>query len=222
MSARSSLHSALLVAAVLAGGCGNKTKPPPEADPAQVQDLAKKLVANMPGMAAVRECKDADFANTTTLTFRSVLQLAGEALSPEPRDADWINPPQLDSPAIRTLLDSKDDTAKRRAAADVLAAKAYLLYKVDVVNAPIALLIKELKIGTVLTRAIVYEKTATPRCVVSVDFQNDRAKSDWAISVSDKTLIDPAVAKAMRDDLAEQFLKNAPGRAPAAPPPSKK
>jgi hypothetical protein len=196
--------------------CKKPAPPVPEADPAKVAVLAKQLVANMPGMAAVRQCKDADFANTTPLTFRSTLLLAGEAPSTtEPRDAEWINPPQLDGAAIRTLLDSKDTTAKRRAAAEVLASKAFLMFKVDVVNAPMALLVKELKIGTILSRAIRYEANGQPTCVINVDFQNDRAKSDWAISVSDKTLIDPKVAQALREDLADQFLKHAPGRAPA-------
>jgi hypothetical protein len=85
------------------------------------------------------------------------------------------------------------------------------VHKVDVVNAPIALGIKELKIGSASARAIRYERNGKPTCVSLVDFTNDRAKSDWAISVSDKTLIDPAVAKAMRDDLAAQYVKRAPG-----------
>lgn len=179
----------------------------PEADPAKVGALAHKLIANEPGMAAVRECKDADYVNTMPVTWRTLKLLGGDPIGKENREADWINPPQLDAPAFRKVLESKD----RHAAAQVLRANAYLVHKVDVVNAPIALGIKELKIGSIGARAIRYERDGKPTCVALVDFTNDRAKSDWAISVSDKTLIDPAVAKAMRDDLADQYLKNAPG-----------
>lgn len=221
MSGRSSLRRLALLAAAVCG-CSHPA-PQPEADPAKVGALGKQLVANMPGMAAVRQCKDADFVDATTLTFRSLLLLAGEAPSPtEPRDAEWVNPPDLDAAPIRALLDAKTDaTAKRRAAASVLASKAFVLYKVDVVNAPMALGIKELKTGTILSRAIRYEANGQPTCVINVDFQNDRAKSDWAISVSDKAWIDPAVAKALRDDLAVQFLKNAPGQPKTPPAPAK-
>jgi hypothetical protein len=164
-------------------------------------------------MASVRECKDADYANTIPMTWRSLRTIAGDPITKENREADWINPPQLDAPAIRMLLESKDPTMQRRAAATILAKNAaYLVHKVDVVNAPIALGIKELKIGSASARAIRYERNGKPTCVSLVDFTNDRAKSDWAISVSDKTLIDPAVAKAMRDDLADQYVKHAPGR----------
>jgi hypothetical protein len=217
MSVRSSRRSLALVALAFAA-----CKPSvPEADPAKVSALAKKLVTNMPGMAAVRQCTDADYAGVTTLTFRSLLQLSGEAPSEkEPRDAEWINPPALDSASIRGVLDAKDATAKRQAAAQVLKSKAFLLYKVDVVNAPMALLVKELKTGTILSRVIRYEANGQPTCVSNVDFQNDRAKSDWAIEASDQALIDPAVAKALRDDLAAQYLIHAPGqpKPPATPP----
>jgi hypothetical protein len=185
----------------------------PEADPAKVKALAHQLIANEPGMAAVRECKDADFVNTIPMTWRSLRTIAGDPITKENREADWINPPQLDAPAIRTFLDSKDTTVQRRAAAQILAKNAaYLIHKVDVVNAPIALGIKELKLGSASARAIRYERDGRPTCVALVDFTNDRAKSDWAISVSDKTLIDPAVAKAMREDLANEYVKHAPGR----------
>jgi hypothetical protein len=185
----------------------------PEADPAKVKALAKQLIQNEPGMAAVRECKDADFANTLPVTWRTVKLLASDPIGKENREADWINPVQLEvPPSFRTVLESKDSTAQRRAAAQVLRANAYLVHKVDVVNAPIALGIKELKIGSIGARAIRYERDGKPTCVALVDFTNDRKKAEWAMSVSDKTLIDPAVAQAMRDDLVDQYLKHAPGR----------
>lgn len=202
MQARSLLFSLLIA-------CKAKQ---PEADPAKVKNLARQLIQNEPGMAAVRDCKDADYENTQPVTWRTLKLLAGDPIGKENREADWINPPQLEAPGFRTVLESKDKTTQRRAAAQVLRAKAYLVHKVEVVNAPIALGIKELKIGSISARAIRYERNGQPSCVVIVDFQNDRAKSEWAISVSDKTLIDPAVAKAMRDDLVDQYLKHAPSR----------
>jgi hypothetical protein len=179
----------------------------PEADPAKVKALAHQLIQNEPGMAAVRECKDADYEKTLPVTWRTLKLLSGDPIGKENREADWINPAQLEAPAFRAVLEKND----RRAAAQVLRANAYLVHKVEVVNAPIALGIKELKIGSIAARAIRYERNGKPTCVMIVDFTNDRAKSDWAISVSDKTLIDPAVAKAMRDDLVDQYLKHAPG-----------
>ena len=205
------VRSLLLSLTVLGlGACKAKQ---PEADPAKVKNLAHQLIANEPGMSAVRECKDADYANTIPMTWRSLRTIAGDPITKENREAEWINPTQLDAPAIRTFLEANDTTQKRRAAATILAKNAaYLVHKVDVVNAPIALGIKELKIGSASARAIRYERNGKPTCVSLVDFTNDRAKSDWAIRVSDKTLIDPAVAKAMRDDLADQYVKHAPGR----------
>src|SRR5690606_4037395 len=109
------------------------------------------------------------------------------------------------------LLDDKaDQTARRRAAAQVLAAKAFLVHKVDVVNAPIALEIKHLARGTIHARVIRFDTNAKPVCVSQVEFQNDEKKSDWAISVSTKNLIDPEVARLMREDLREQYVKAAP------------
>lgn len=214
MSGRSSLRSVLALAALAA--CGKSAPPAPEADPSKVIDIAKKLEMNMPGMSTVPDCKDADYVGTLPVTYRSVMLLAGETPSVEPRDAEWINPVELDAMPVRALLDGKDAKVKRRAAAEVLAAKAFLMFKVDVVNAPMALGFKELKIGTVLTRVIKFDRAGNPTCVGRVEFQNDQAKSDWAISVSDKAVIDPAVAKALRDDLAAQYVKNAPH--PAAIP----
>ena len=196
--------------------CGKSAPPAPEADPAKVIDIAKKISMNMPGMSTVPDCKDADYVGTLPVTYRSLVLLAGEVPSVEARDQDWINPVELDATPVRELLEGKDTKRKRRAAAQMLKANAYLLYKVDVVNAPMALGFKELKIGTVLTRVIKFDRAGVATCVGRVEFQNDQAKSDWAISVSDKAVIDPAVAKALRDDLAAQYVKNAPR--PAAIP----
>jgi len=202
MSGRSSLRSALLLLAA----CGHSAPKQPEADPAAVKALAKKMADSVPAPAAVRLCTKADYQGIPTVTFRTVLQLAGEPLHADPEHADWINPPGLESDAMHAVA-----TGDRHAAASLLAAPGWLVYKVDMVNAPIALGVKELKIGTIGARAIRYStKTGLPDCVEVFYFQNDQAKSDWAISKSDRAIIDPAVAKAMRDDLTAQYLTHAP------------
>jgi hypothetical protein len=203
MSARSSLHSGGLL--VLLAACHSAPKQP-EADPAQVKTLVEKMVNNVPTPGAVRQCTKADYRGVPTVTFRTLLQLAGEQLKSDPEHADWINPRALDADAFHAVA-----TGDRHAAATVLAPAGWIVYKVDMVNAPIALGVKELKIGTIGARAMRFStKTGLPDCVEVFFFQNDQAKSDWAIAQSNRTLIDPAVAKAMRDDLAAQFLTHAP------------
>lgn len=211
MSVRSSLLSLALVA-----GCKTPAKPA-EADPAQVKALAAKMGQNVPAPQAVRACQPADYTGLPTVTYVSLLQLGGLPVSGDPEHRAWINPPGLESQAIHDLAGS-DATAQRRAAATLLHAPAWLVYKVDMVNAPMALGIKELKIGTIGARAIRFStKTALPECVEVFYFQNDQQKSDWAISKSDRAIIDPAIAKQLRDDLAAQYLTHAPKPpAPAA------
>ena len=210
MWGRSSARSAvLLLAAGMLAAC--KSGPSrPEADPAEVKKLADKMAREVPTPAAVRDCTPEDFNGALPMTFRSLAVLSGRTPNPRPEDADWINPPQLDAPAVRMFLDSKDKTHVRQAAAELLAAPAWVVYKVDYVNAPMALGVKELKIGTIGTRIIRYEKTGMPLCVLVFNFQNTKQVSDDAIEISDKATIDPAVAKILRDDLTAQWIKLAP------------
>lgn len=226
MSERSSRRDAWLAlacaAAVVggAGACKKKSAPKkPEADPAEVTKLAAKMLRNVPTPAAARECTDADFEGGMTLTWRTLTLLGGSKPPARPEDEDWINPAALDAPAARTLLEPPSDTLARQAAAELLSAPFWVVYKVDYVNAPMALGVKELKRGTVGTRIIRYEKSGVPGCVLVWFFQNDEKISDDAIAVSDKAAIDPAVAKILRDDLVEQFIKLAPR--PKAPPAAK-
>ena len=216
MSARSSARSLLVLAGVAA------CKHPPEEDPAKFLVIADRMYHNVPTPAAVRDCKPEELIGAS-MTRRSLLLVDGRPLDPTAEHADWINPTELDSPAIRVLLDANaDTTAKRRATAELLAAPAYLVYRLDVVAAPIALGVKDLKIGTIGGRLFRYDTTGKPVCVVLFTFQDDKAKSDWAIEKSASAgVIDPAVAKAMREDLYEQYLRNAPrapGSVPLAPP----
>ena len=209
MSARSLLCSCVVVA------CGKTADAPkkPTADPAKVHALAVEMVKNVPAMAAVPECEDAQLAGGATMTYRTVQELAGEKIPNDPEHAAWINPPALDAPGARKLAGGAAD---REAAGELLAAPFYVVYRVDMVNAPVALAIKELKIGTVGVRVIRYDKAGRAICERPFYFQNDQAKSDWAIAHSTHVMIDPEVAEAMRVDLAEQFVKQAPRGAGSA------
>jgi hypothetical protein len=187
MWARSSRPSLLLLAIV---ACGHREQP--AADPAALRALAARMTHNVPAPGALRDCTPEDL-HGTSLTFRSLELLAGEPLSARPEDAEWINPAELD-----------------HTPAELRAAKAWVVYKVDLVNAPMALGVKELKIGTVHTRVIRYEASGAPTCALVFSFQNDPAVSAKAIEVSDKAQIDPQVMKVLREDLVAQYLKLAP------------
>ena len=152
------------------------------------------------------------------MTWRTLVQLGKGKIAQRPEDSDWINPTQLDAPAARTLLEPKDKKLARQAAAELLAAPFWIVYKVDYLNAPMALGVKELKRGVIGTRVIRYEKnTALPSCVLVFNFANDQKISDDAIEVSDKAEIDPAVAKILRDDLVHQYITQAPRGNPPKP-----
>jgi hypothetical protein len=209
MSARSSRRELLVVACALAA-CGKSGPKKPEADPAQVSKLAAQMARQVPTPAATRDCTPEDLVGGAPMTWRTLVQLSGEKVATRPEDQDWINPKELDAPGARVVLDPKDKKLARQAAAELLAAPFWVVYKVDYVNAPMALGVKELKIGTVATRIIRYEKTGAPACVLVWFFQNDQKISDDAIAISDKAEIDPAVAKILRDDLVHQYITQAP------------
>jgi hypothetical protein len=210
MWARSSALSLLALAA-----CGHKAHKP-EADPAKVVALAAKLIDNTPVPVAVRECKPDELGAPMEVTGRTLRELAGQKLGTENEDAEWINPHELDTAAARTFVETTDATQKREAAAVMLAAPAWIVYHVDLVNAPMAIGVKELKIGTIGMRLIRYDKDARPVCVTVFNFQNTQEKTDWAISITNKAYVDAAVAKELRDDLKAQYLKLVP-RGAAAP-----
>ena len=215
MSGRSSRRD-LIAVAVLAAACGKHAPSRPELDPARVKTHAHQVAQNLPAPAAVRQCKPDDLVGGATLTFRTVLELAGEPIEKGPEHAEWINPPALDAPAAHVLLDANaDTTAKRQAAAELEAAPFWIVYHVDLVDAPLALGIKELKIGTVSTTVLRFDAKGLPTCMMTFVFQNTKEKSDWGIAKSDRAAVDPSVAQALRDDLAAQFVKLAPGQPPA-------
>ena len=206
-------RSAILGLTLLAVGC----KQHPEADPAKATALATKMIKDVP-VPGYTDCTGEQVIGGATMTYPTAMKIAGKQVGPEHEMADWINPVELDSPAARTLADAAaGDTAKRRATAELLAAPFYLVYVVDHVNAPIALGIKELKLGSASGRALRYTKNGTLQCVRVFVWANDEAKNQWAMDASDKALIDPAVAQAMKDDLRAQMLKRV--AALGAPPP---
>ena len=202
MSAPSSRRSALVVVALLAA-CGDKV---PEADPAKATALAKAMAENPPAPAGVPTCTGPELRDGVRLSWRSLLLLAKDTLRDVPERAEWTNPAALDAPAVRTLLDAAaTETARRRAAAVFVRAPAFVVYRIDMVDIPIALNVKELKRGFVSVRAIRYAKGA-PTCIRVFNVQNDKAKSEWAMRTSNRPEVDPAVTQALRDDLQVQYL----------------
>lgn len=204
---RSSLRS-LLVASACA--CGHAASGP-EADPAQIKSLAVQMIANMPMPAALPACTPADLAGPD-ISYRTLRTFAGLPLTTDPEQSDWVNPTALEVAPARVLAEpASDATAQREAAGQLLAANAWIIHRVQFVGAPLALGVKELKIGTVNTAIIRFDaKTARPTCVQQFAFQNTKATSDWAISVCDKPYVDKRVQQVLRDDLAAQYLKLAP------------
>lgn len=203
MSGPSSPRSALLALALVSACGGEKV---PEADPAKVAVLAKQMIKNIPAPAGAPDCTVGDL-HGVPMTAATMFQLAGEPLpAGRPEYADWVNPAALDAPAARVLLDTAaSETDRRRAAATLLGAHAFIVYKVEMVNVPLALQLKELKRGAVGMRAIGYEANGAPKCVLVFTVQNDLAVANWAMDQSNKAVIDPAIAKAVREDLTKQI-----------------
>ncbi len=201
MSARSFARSGCLLVAALAA-CGSKK---PEADPAKVTELAKAIAANPPPFAGVRKCAAADYQQPS-MSQVTLLRLAKEEVPTTHERVDWMNPPELDAPFARVLVDSTDEKQRRVAAAELLAAKAFMIIRIDMLDVPLALEMKELKRGAVGIRAIGYDRAGNVTCTTPFTVQNDKAKSEWAMKTSDKARVDPAVAQALRDDLKVQLL----------------
>jgi hypothetical protein len=205
MSARSSTRDLVLACAIAA--CGSK---PPEADPEAIAQLARVMIRNTPAPAGLRSCAPSELVGVP-MTHLTLARLAHQPLADYPYNAEWANPPELDAPAARAIADAHADaTASRRAAAELLAAQSYIVYRLDYLDAPIALGMKSPKRGALGGRAIRYDRDGRPSCLIVFGIRNDEARSDWAIAHSDRALIDPAVAQAMRDDLAAQYVLHAP------------
>jgi len=204
MSARSFGHKFRLVGALVAlAACGGKSKP--EADPAKVQALATQMANNPPPLAGMRACQAEDF-RLPSMTQPTLLKLAQQEVPANPERLPWMNPPEVDAPYARVLIDSTDEKLRRQAAAEFLAAKGYMVWRVDMLDVPLALEIKELKRGAVGIRAIGYDKAGNASCVQQFTVQNDKAVSESAMQRSDKARVDPKIAQELRDDLKVQLL----------------
>jgi hypothetical protein len=214
MSARSSALEVLVVATALAACRGGPKGP--EADPAAVTALYKKIFANVPKPGAVPECNYDQMLGGATVTRKTMTLLAQAPVDTTPPFADYVNATEVDSPAARTLLDSSDDGEKRRAAAELLAAPFHLVYHVDLVDTPLALGVKDFKKGYVGARALRYDKHGAIVCARSFVWTNTKAKKAWAIETTQRPQVTPEVKQAMQDDLRSQMLARIAGL--GAPP----
>lgn len=201
MSARSSLHSVVLLAVA---ACSSK-KGPPEADPAEVVARAQLMIKNTPAPVSAPNCTVPQLG-APGITARSLILLAGNAMPTTPERTDWINPSELDDPTVRAYLEAKDDTAKRQAAASLLALKSFVVFRAEMIDVPLAVGVKELKRGAAGLRAIGYDGAGNVTCITVFSIKNDKAVSEWAMDESDKAVVDPAVAKALQQDLKTQLL----------------
>jgi hypothetical protein len=196
----------LAAVAALAGACSGPRKP--EANPERLVPLLKAMDRNTPAPGGAPTCKAEQLVGGATMTQATLLKIAKEPANPGAEREDWINPAELDSPAARELIDpAVDDTIRRQAAYELLSAPFYLVYRIDMVDAPMALGVKDLKRGTVGGRALRYDRKGDIVCIQLLKFQSSRDKSDWAIVKSNLPVMDPAVAEALRADLRDQLLK---------------
>ena len=195
----------------------------PEADPARITALMKTLDKNSPGVGVGRACTPDELVGGATMTQVTLVKLAQNPLNPGPEREPWINPTELDSPAAIELLDEQtDETTKRQAAYELLSAPFFVVYRIDLVDAPMALKIKDLKRGTVGVRVIRYSQKGDLDCAIVVNVQNSKPKSDWAIVKSNLAVMDPQVSAELREDLKAELLKQvaALGRKDTVAPPT--
>ena len=209
MSARSSVRDGATVAALCACVAACSTTHKPEADPARLVPIMKAMDKNTPTPGGAPNCTPDQMIGGATMTQVTLLKISGEPANPGPEREDWINPAELDSPAARELIDpATDETTRRQAAYELLSAPFFLVYRIDIVDAPMALGIKDLKRGTVGSRVLRFDTQGDIVCVKVMNFQNSLAKSDWAILKSNLAVMDPKIAAELRTDLHEQMLKH--------------
>ena len=207
MLARSFVRDLAPALAAIACACNSNHKP--EADPARLVPLVKTIDKNTPTPGAAPDCTPDQMIGGATMTQVSLLKIEGEPANPGPEREDWINPTELDSPAVREVIDpATDETTRRQAAYELLSAPFYLIYRIDIVDAPMAIGVKDLKRGTVGARVLRYDREGERVCIKVLTFQNSLAKSDWAILKSNLAVMDPKVSAALRDDLRSELIKH--------------
>jgi hypothetical protein len=204
---------------VVIGFAACSTSHKPEADPKRLVPIVQAIDKNTPAPGGAPDCTPDQMLGGATMTMATALKIGGVEANAGPTREDWINPAELDSPAAREIIDpARDDTTKRQAAYELLSAPFYLIYRVDLVDAPMAMGVKDLKRGAVFTRVLRYDREGKIECAKVMSFQQTLDKSDWAILKSNLPTIDPKVRDVLRADLREQMLKHvaALGR-PATP-----
>ena len=213
-------RSFVLELGLLLVACDTSHKP--EADPARITTVAKAMDANTPGIGVGRPCTPEELIGGATMTQLTMLKLAQANVNAGPEREEWINPQELDSPAALELInDDVDETTKRQAAFELLSAPFYLVYRIDLVDCPMCLKIKELKRGTVGLHVIRYNRKGELECTNNVTVQNSKPKSDWAIVKSNLALMDPQISADLRADMKAEMLKQiaALGRKEQVKPP---
>src|SRR6185436_17880007 len=180
----------------------------PEANPERLKPILKAMDHNTPTPGGAPTCRGDQMIGGATMTQVTLLKIAGEPANPGPEREDWINPAELDSPAARELIDpGLDESTRWQAAYELLGAPFYLVYRIDLVDAPMALGVKDLKRGTIGARALRYDRNGNIVCLRLLQFQSSRDKSDWAILKSNLPVMDPKIAEALRADLRDQLLR---------------
>jgi len=199
------MRAALAALAALAA-CSSQHKP--EANPERLKPILKAMDHNTPTPGGAPTCRGDQMIGGATMTQVTLLKIAGEPANPGPEREDWINPAELDSPAARELIDpALDESTRWQAAYELLGAPFYLVYRIDLVDAPMALGVKDLKRGTIGARALRYDRNGNIVCLRLLQFQSSRDKSDWAILKSNLPVMDPKIAEALRADLRDQLLR---------------
>jgi hypothetical protein len=198
----------LLVALALLAAAAACSSHKPEADPARLDPILKAMDRNTPAPGAAPVCGPQDLIGGASMTQLTLLKITKEPPNLGPEREDWINPPELDSPAARELIDpGAEESTRWQAAYELLSAPFYLVYRIDIVDAPMAIGVKDLKRGTVTFRVLRYDRQGNIVCAKVVAFQNTRDKSDWAIVKSNLAVMDPKISAALRDDLRDQLLR---------------
>lgn len=201
----------------LLAACGKSAAKAPEADPAAVKKLAAWMLKSVPVPAAVRDCKDEEMVGGATMTKVTLAALAGQPLDKRPEHEEYVNPPELDSPAARQLIESQDPALQRQAAGELMLAPFFVVYNIDLVDTPLPMGIKDFKRGHVGARALRYDQKGNIQCQNVFLWTNHPDKQAWAIKMTDKPLVDPAVKLEMQKDLRAQMLVRVAGL--GAPPP---
>ncbi len=165
------------------------------------------MVKNVPFPAAVKDCADTDFEGTYPLTERTAIRLSKQEIPPDVEYADWVSPTEIDYPSALTLADDgAPDSLRRKAAGELLAAKGFVMYHVDIVDIPIGAGIKELKRGYAGYRAIRFDHKGKATCVRVFTVRNSKKVAEWAQDQVEKAAtVDREVQRAVQDDFRVQY-----------------